>query len=46
MQKDGDGIYKLKFTSENAEEMVNMRSLKIVYDKDSEKQTILIGNFA
>jgi hypothetical protein len=46
LTKDGDGIYKLKFTSKNTKELTNFRSLKIVYDKDTEKQTLLIGNFA
>lgn len=46
LKKGGDGIYKLKFTSQNTKELVNMRSLSIVYDKDTEKQTLLVGQFS
>jgi hypothetical protein len=45
LKKDGDGIYKLKFTSENTKELVDLRVLSIVYEKDSEKQTVLLGQF-
>lgn len=46
LKKDGDGIYKLKYTSQNAKEFVNLRSVNIVYDKDTEKQTLLVGQFS
>lgn len=46
LKKDGDGIYKLKFTSQNIKELVDLRSLSIVYDKETQKQTLLVGKFS
>ncbi len=48
--KDGDGIYKLKYNevlkTKAAKELEKTRVLKIVYEKESVKQTLLIGEFS
>lgn len=46
LNKDGDGIYKLKFTSTKVEDLVKLRNISIVYDRDGEKQTLLVGTLA
>lgn len=46
LKKSGDGTYKLKFSSQKVQELVSMRSLSIVYDNDTEKQTLLVGQFS
>jgi hypothetical protein len=46
LKKDGDGIYKLIFTSHNIKELVKLSTIFIVYEKDGKQQTLLMGQFS
>ena len=43
--KDGDGIYKLKYKSNQSEALLKYDIVKINYSLDDKEQTLLQGNF-
>lgn len=43
--RDGDGMYKLKFKTENISEYVNFNEIEIVYKSPKDEVTILNGKF-
>jgi len=43
--KDGDGIYKLKYKSNQSDALLKYDVVKIVYSLDDKEQTLLQGNF-
>lgn len=45
LAKDGDGIYKLKYKSNQSEALLKYDIVKIVYSLDNKEQTLLQGNF-
>lgn len=45
LQKDGDGIYKLKFKSNDVEELIKYNQIHIVYSLNNKEQLILQGYF-
>ena len=43
--KDGDGMYKLKYKSNQSEALLKYDVVKIIYSLDNKEQTLLQGNF-
>ena len=46
IEKDGDGIYKLKVKSKDVETLVKYNVVEIVYSLDDKEQVILRGHFS
>jgi hypothetical protein len=45
LKKDGDGLYKLKVTSNDVEKLLEVPDLTILYEKDGAQQILLQGSF-
>jgi hypothetical protein len=45
LKKDGDGIYKLKFSSDKVQDLIKYNKINIVYSLDGKEEILLQGTF-